>query len=304
MSRYLYDSTTQTEKLVAGAEYPTIDSAMSSTSTNPVQNKVINSEIQTLTNNDDAMLNVLGAKNLFCHTYTSQTSVGYTVTVKDDGSLRFVGSVPSGSTYSAFAITTTLSLKKGRYILSGMPLNTEHNSYLRIYRLDKTILSPSAVYNFSNVGEAEFEVTEDTTGIRADIVLMASDNLSDITVSPMIRPASVADDTYVPHAMTNRDLTLEKVPYNQHTTELQAFSLGATTKTWTAPYDGFYCFMDSSNESTAHDMVIMLEGKQLAAQYSTYRYLRVNCQIPLKKGTQLTFQGIATDYVRVTYVSP
>lgn len=154
------------------------------------------------------MLNGLGAKNLFYHDYTTRTALGYTVTVKDDGSLRFVGSVPSGSTQSVFVITTNMSLKKGRYILSGMP-SEGNNSFLRIYRSDHTGLSPSIVYNYGVNGEVEFEVTEDITEIRADITLLASDNLSDITVSPMIRPASIADDTYVPYAKTNRELTEE-----------------------------------------------------------------------------------------------
>ena len=163
------------------------------------QLKEVDSQIQTLTNNDDAMINVLGAKNLLQCNNTTQTVRGITYQKNSDGSIYTSGSVASGYDYSYFHVNESQKLPKGKYILSGCYPNGSIDKWRLYIGANGT--------NYIDYGEGvEFELAEDAT-VDA-IIRIESGYVSDgMTFYPMIRPASIANDTYVPYAKTNRQLT-------------------------------------------------------------------------------------------------
>lgn len=177
----------------------TFDSTPTEDSTNPVTSGGVYSQIQTLTNNDDAMINVLGAKNLLQCNNTTQTVRGITYQKNSDGSISTSGSVASSYNYSYFHVNEYQKLPKGKYILSGCYPNGSVDKWRLFIAINGT--------NYIDYGEGvEFELAEDAT-VDA-IIRIESGYVSDgMTFYPMIRPASIANDTYVPYAKTNRQLT-------------------------------------------------------------------------------------------------
>lgn len=163
----------------------------------------LTSQIKTLANNDDAMLNVLGAKNLCPNNAVSQTANGITFTVNADGSVRVSGTATTTDVGLAIVDSPHIIsdyLVAGTYKFSGCPDGGSENTYfMRTYVDGWKILTG---------GEIEFTVTDAllSTDFRVTIIIKSGTTIDKIFY-PMIRPASVADDTYVPYAMTNREIT-------------------------------------------------------------------------------------------------
>lgn len=160
----------------------------------------LTSQIQTLTNNDDAMLNVLGAKNLLPNDAKSQTKNDVTMTVNSDGTITLSGTASA----TTFFDITRANLNFGSdSILTGAP-----NDRIRLVAYDGTsyfqdlgrgVAVPKGAYQL-----VEIIITEntDTTGAK---------------LYPMIRPATVTDNTYVPYAKTNKELTDGRLRYLDYT---------------------------------------------------------------------------------------
>ena len=191
----------------------TVDDEFSSTSVRPVQNKVITSEIQTLTNQDDAMLNVLGAKNLLPNRLVSKTAHGVTYTKMEDGSVVLNGTLNAVDTqtfsngYNDKNIEWLKPLEGKEVILSG---GVEHVSLTLAFYDANTLLSIQATGY--NGGSIKFTIP---SGISSYTGYTYTDSstatFNNAVLKPMLRLASVADDTYVPYIMTNQELSKRKI---------------------------------------------------------------------------------------------
>lgn len=147
----------------------------------------------------EAIVNEYGAKNLSPIKDISGTQAGLTVTMNSDGSITFHAGT-STNTSNAFIFLDITRLKAGQYYYSG-GLSTSFN--------DKIAL---LTHNYSTINEADFLFTADGISNYGMIILIYPQiTLSqDVTFYPMIRDARITDPTYVPYAMTNRELT-EKI---------------------------------------------------------------------------------------------
>lgn len=163
------------------------------------QLKEVDSQIQTLTNNDDAMLNVLGAKNLLPNNATSQAKNGVTMTVNSDGTITLSG---TASEDTFFDVTRNLNFGSDS-ILTGAP-----NDRIRLAAYDGTsyfqdLGSGVAIHK----GAYQF----------VNIIITGNTDTTGATLYPMIRPATVENDTYVPYAKTNKELTDGRLRYVDYT---------------------------------------------------------------------------------------
>lgn len=150
----------------------------------------IDSNIQTLTNQDNAMLNVLGAKNLLQNNGVTQTKNGITFTVNSDGSVTANG---TASAQAAFWLMPTTAAFAVDTLLSGLPSGASANTFF---------------FGGVNIGTAIDEILiPANTAIQIAIVIESGYTANNLTFKPMLRPASVSDDTYAPYAMTNNELT-------------------------------------------------------------------------------------------------
>ena len=197
---------TNDSNFVSDANYQhiTVDSAFSDTSTNPVQNKVVNSLKETLTQ----QINENGVKNILPTPYYQTkggTSTGnsLTVTENSDGSVTINGTA-SAQSYIDLARNSAF-LKPGRYILSGGK-TSKQNIYVNATN------NGSYVKSIVSSATEERAFTIDYNGYNAvtvGISIAAGETLSNVTFYPMVRSASITDPTYEPYAKTNQQLTKE-----------------------------------------------------------------------------------------------
>lgn len=155
---------------------------------------------------DRAEQAILGAKNLLENKLSSKTKNSIVCTVNADKSITLNGTNSSGTTVGfvlsndADALTTSYDtpFKSGEtYIFSGGGTGDPYN--IRLLYKNGSYVTPTQ--------NAPYTLTADVACVYIAVGGSATVNA---TVKPMIRLASDPDDTYVPHAMTNLELT-EKV---------------------------------------------------------------------------------------------
>jgi len=155
---------------------------------------------QGLTNSLADMNNVLGAKNLLPNNATNQTVNGVTFTVNDDGSITANGTASANTGF-----TIALDIDARGMILSGCPDGGSRSTYSLQYTnyVDES---------FADEGNGITIPLSTNTGLwRVAIWITAQSVVNNLVFKPMLRPASIQDDTYVPYSMTNREMT----PYVQ-----------------------------------------------------------------------------------------
>ena len=210
--------------IATGANKTVVDSGISTTSTNPVQNKAvglkfqgvdseisgINSALNSTADEIATIVNEYGSKNLVdTSLIPNAIKIGGGVTRNNngDGSITY-----SGTSTVNHAIYLPLmedqNLGKGTYIFTPNPMTDKtyiyqiykNGSYWKNYVLTQTIeITEAGKYN---IGVA----------IKSNVTISN-------TFKPMLRYAAIKDDTYVPYAMTNRKLTEKVIDTGWKTTE-------------------------------------------------------------------------------------
>lgn len=143
---------------------------------------------------------VLGAKNFLQANATSRTVNGVTFTLNDDKSFTANGTATADIYFESHIMSAKAN---DVYIVSDNLANPSDSTY-RGKIMGKTT---GIDYAFLTTGkEKKFTVTN-TEKIVYSFKVKSGQTVSNITFKPMIRLASDPDDTYVPHAMTNRELT-------------------------------------------------------------------------------------------------
>lgn len=145
-------------------------------------------------------LNELGAKNILKNNTTSQTVNGVTFTVNEDGSVTANGTA-SNTTWLALYRS---AIPMGNYILSGCPNGGGDNTY----RMQLRKYSDSTDVTAKDTGNgSRFEIEDSTIEYVVHIGVSKGRTVNNLTFYPMIRYASITDDTYEPYSMTNKELT-------------------------------------------------------------------------------------------------
>ena len=182
------------------AEMPQVDTELSNTSTNPVQNKVITSKIQTLTNQVDDMNNVLGAKNLLPNIGVgTSTDNGITYSKQSNGSVIANGTATNWAYYN---LCSKFTLDAGTYILSGKEVKA--GTQIKITNADT---EADVIILGGNDTEKQFTLNTKTTLHAMLYVGVNAGTVTNFVFYPMIRLSSITDSTYEPYSMTNQELT-------------------------------------------------------------------------------------------------
>lgn len=183
--------------LAAKLNIADVDDALSSTSTNPVQNKVVQAPIARLV---DA-----GTKNLLESTGTSQTINGVTFTVNDDGTVT-VNGTNTGTGSAAFVLVSNqqaILIPDGDYMLSGCPQGGGNDTFdLRWFRY-----SPGKSAYDTGSG-AVVRKSGNTVDSNIAIVVKAGQTVNNVIFRPMLCTAEdyAISSEYVPYAPSNREL--------------------------------------------------------------------------------------------------
>jgi hypothetical protein len=240
------DYTTAEKTKVAGIEdganKTVVDANLSQTSTNPVQNKTVNAALavkqdkltfdsaptESSTNpvtsggvwtdqqrqeTEIGAVAVLGAKNAFNPAdYIANSRSGVTITYNGDGAYSLSGTPTQTSDY----LYTPDNVYNDLYGLqAGQPytISTGVESSKVLVRIIPSYDGVS--YDWSRTlvnnasAKATFTIPDDVVGLLIDFRSTANaGSLNGIVLKPMLRPASITDDTFVPYAKTNRELTV------------------------------------------------------------------------------------------------
>lgn len=133
------------------------------------------------------------SKNLLPNNASTTTTNGVTFTVNADGSISTSGTASSGIQFTIGYLT----LKSGiQYAFSGCPSGGDLGSYF---------INFSGVVNDTGNGATATPASDVTT--NAVINIVSGTNMNGKTFRPMIRLASIEDDSYVPYAKTNAELS-------------------------------------------------------------------------------------------------
>lgn len=218
------------EGIATGATKTTVDTALSSTSTNPVQNKAVNTALNNkvdkvsgkglstndftatyknkldgLENYDDAAiksdiaLNLssigMSKKNLLPFPQTI-TKGGITFTCDTNG---YMSASNTSSDIRQFTVSNaqySVNLKAGKYILSFVSSTVCTNAYGNIMILsgEGTTIASIGQKNYANKTSGSVEFTLDT---EQTIYVMSK--IFDGVTAVMIRYADITDDTYEPY---------------------------------------------------------------------------------------------------------
>lgn len=156
------------------------------------------------------------SKNYIAHPYYSLTSGANGVTWTDDGEGRLTtNGTPTTNDSYVQCSNQSFSLPAGTYILNGCPKGASNSTYYCI------VWSKDAAgtrYNICTDYGNEVQFTLDkTTKISVDIVIVKGYTANNLVFKPMIRDASIEDDTYEPYVPSVKSLIcdIEKLSVTQ-----------------------------------------------------------------------------------------
>lgn len=224
----------------------------------------VSTEIEALTNQIKDMNNVLGSKNLLPNKATSQTINGITFTVNDDGSVTANGTATRVTELPI--INENLILNEGNYILSTKN-NIPTNVYFSIY------ITGQGWKDITNgLNSIEFSKNSNIQISTCRLYIANGETVSDLTFYPMIRLASITDDTYEPYAKTNQELTAENQTLTQNINDKFVFDAVVTsvnvatlvTDTLADLGTKFYVALNALKASLESDEIIELTNFSVA----------------------------------------
>ena len=203
---------TKLDGIATGANKTVVDSGISTTSTNPVQNKAVGLKFQSVDSEFTDMVNVYGAKNLLSlkATVNRVNANGLNVSFLDDGGIRVYGTKTTSANGDLYFIPTAKTTLKPNTKYTLTVANSTSNAITARMHLNA---DGKTVYVIAEKNKTSISFTTPTGSsiyIEVYAVSVTDNNPIDVTVYPMLRYASIKDDTFVPYAMTNRELT-EKV---------------------------------------------------------------------------------------------
>lgn len=170
-----------------------VDDALSSTSTNPVQNKAVQAPLATLIDN--------GAKNLLhidnVHVFSA---AGVTFTVNSDGTINTSGTA-TGDAHCSLTLGGTFDRDQvyidrfcdGKHMLAGCPSGGNYSSGYSMY-------AASGTYNVIDEGNGVLLTPSAITNIRIIIMIRQGTNADGLVFKPMI---CTAEDWAVSHKIVS-----------------------------------------------------------------------------------------------------
>lgn len=187
------------------------------------------------------IVNVYGSKNLIPYPYQRITSSnGITWTDNGDGTITADGTATgnswvrfAGSTLTPVEIPTPIKQLIGKEVILSSGENVSGIGIrIDLYDASKTgVLSADT----SSVEERKFTIPSNSVYMALQAFVFTGNTASNLKIKPMLRLASIEDDTYVPYVPTNAKLDEEKVSYDDANESVQknlnSYPYNNTTKT-------------------------------------------------------------------------
>lgn len=227
------------------------------------------------------MQNVYGAKNLlpYPYTYTTKAENGLTFTDLGNGKVTVSGTATAETTFYLGNTNAFADKGAGTYILSGCPEGGDRPSGYFLEISGRATASDNWTTIATDIGAgATFTITTEMlswVSIHVFIRVRSGKAISTpITYAPMLRLASIQDDTWVPYVPKNRQLLSHKdngilgaknlLPYPYNNTTLVEGGI-----TWTDNGDGTITANGTANSSNGHFVIASYSDKKLSPK-TTY----------------------------------
>lgn len=177
------------------------DTTPTADSVKPVTSGGLKIQFDAVTNEFADVNNVLGAKNILPNRASTVTTNGITFTVNTNGTVKATGTATADA---ILALSSSFYVGNGRKVtLTGCPSGgSTSNYYIQMTNANGT------TGKGNDIGSG-VTVTADADNLGCRIIVKKNQALgtTGITFNPMVRPANIRNASYVPYAMTNRELT-------------------------------------------------------------------------------------------------
>lgn len=259
-------------------------------------------------------------KNLLDNTAITKISNGITFTVNSDGTVLADGT--NDTTANSSLIINRYELSPGTYVLNGCPSGGAINTY----RLAIQETGSYSVLGSIDIGNGSGEFTIDTTTIvQIAIFIQKGLTINKLLFKPMLRKATIADDTYEQYGASpspDYPAKIENVEGKNKVKEINwkqmpSISTGATvtnvngygtdyinvdnTKQYIFSYLGtsgphYIVYYDKDKNFLGYDTKIQINNFTKWSE-TGYVRLRVDCSQDSVTAFQLEEGTVATDYV-------
>lgn len=150
------------------------------------------------------LVNIYGANNLLPNNNYSQEIQGITFTVNSDGSVTANGTATSKIWFLLYLVDNASrynNIFKGKKLIFSGCQNGSYSTYYLSMEMNGT----NFVNNYNN--STTITMPEFNSRFSVYVVIADKATVSNVVFYPMIRDARIKDSTYVPYAMTNRELS-------------------------------------------------------------------------------------------------
>lgn len=151
------------------------------------------------------IVNVYGAKNLLPNERGSVTANGITATMNTDGSVSFSGTASATMYYNFTDPFSRAIVPSGSYKLFVEGQTSNCKVFINKYK-GTTYVGTLVAGSTDPIRPFTVEYDSTYDGIQVGVVINNGATIN-TTIKAMITSASIEDDTYVPYAKSNKELT-------------------------------------------------------------------------------------------------
>lgn len=260
---------------------PVVD-AVTKDDMHPVTSNAVAEEVEDLDAEISDIVNVYGAKNLLPNLKAKQYANGIEFICNLDGSVTVNGT--ASANIGMNIVTRYKGLPSGKLIFSKGISNDDAQVYLNLYNGNTLVRQVTNL-----IGKTEYEFNNDYSGydsVDVGVYVVSGKSLSSVTFYPMIRLASIKDDTFEPFAPTNfntisSDTNAELGAHQYIDYDLDYLKLRNTSGTW----DGNSYTINGVTFTVNDDLSISATGQATAQTEFCVHYPGALSGSILKKNT-------------------
>ena len=247
-------------------------------------------------------------KNLLDNTATTKISNGITFTVNSDGTVLVDGTNDTSANSSL--VINRYDLSPGTYILNGCPSGGASNTY----RLAIQETGSYSILGSIDIGNGSREFTIDTTtSVQIAIFIQKGLTINNLLFKPMLRKATIADDTYEQYEASPSPDYLSEIenlegenicPSLNTTRTINGVTFtknkdGSITMNGTATADATYPI---NVNTTTNTRTVLLKANSNYRMLSSYESGKYTTQVFYLKNNVMTYSSSLIETVEETKV--
>lgn len=245
-------------------------------------------------------------KNLLDNTATTKISNGITFTVNSDKTVNVNGTNDTSTNSSL--IINRYALSPGTYILNGCPSGGASNTY----RLAIQETGSYSILGSIDIGNGSGEFTIDTTtNVQIAIFIQKGLTINNLLFKPMLRKATIADDTYEQYGASPSPDYISKIENLEGENICPSLNTTRTINgvTFTKNKDGSYTLNGTATAETNYPInvntitntrTVLLKANSKYRMLSSYESGKYTTQVFYLKNNVMTYSSSLIETVEET----